>query len=155
MEKNNKILEKLDWEKIYEYVEDGMLHAHKHPEYDIWLVKYSKRTHAEGLWNEYTLACRGIVIDKEGNILSRPFGKFKNFEEHNSEDLNWNQNFEVFEKVDGSLVTMFYYKEKEEWITTSSGSFNSYVTDEVKKMFDTDALDHMDKNCTYIFEIIF
>ena len=57
--------------------------------------------------------------------------------------------------MDGSLVTMFFYEEIGEWITTSSGSFDSYVTDEVKKMFNVDALKHMNTKCTYVFEAIF
>jgi hypothetical protein len=43
---------------------------------------------------------RGTVIDREGNLIAKAFPKFFNMEEHKPEDIP-NEEFEVFEKMDG------------------------------------------------------
>lgn len=59
--------------------------------------------------NEYLRECRGIKFHtKTGEILARPFHKFFNLnevEETKVENIDWdNQEFEILEKVDGSLI---------------------------------------------------
>ena len=45
---------------------------------DIFIYNYSRSCTLEGVWNEATLQCRGIIVDKDYNILARPFEKFFN-----------------------------------------------------------------------------
>ena len=85
--------------------------ANKHPEYDIWILNYSPRTQSKRVWDDYTLSCRGLVIDAEGNILARPFKKFKNYEEYDPSEIDMSKTFEIFEKMDGSLIIVFYYEQ--------------------------------------------
>lgn len=51
--------------------------------------------------------CRGIIFDKEGNIMSRPFHKFFNVnerEETQEHTLDLSQPHVIMEKMDGSMI---------------------------------------------------
>jgi RNA ligase len=155
MIKTVDILAKVDWSVLNTYIENNLIVSNKHPEYDIWILNYSPKVQAQKLWDDYTMACRGLVVDAAGNILARPFKKFKNFEEYSVEEIPSDQEFEVFEKMDGSLIVIFYYKEYKEWIIASRGSFISEQAVEAKKMFNLNLFHLMKKKCTYLFEVIY
>ena len=97
-----------------------------------------------------------MVIDADGNILARPFQKFKNFEEHDPSEIDMTQDYDVFEKMDGSLIILFYYEPRMTWIVASRGSFISEQAIEAQKMLQLkpNIYDVLNKNCTYLFEII-
>jgi RNA ligase len=150
-----KLLEKIDWKVLNDYIEKKLIVANKHSEYDIWILNYSPTTQIERVWDDYTLSCRGLVIDAEGNILARPFQKFKNYEEYDPSEVDMSLDFEIFEKMDGSLIILFYYKAGGKWIVASRGSFMSEQSLEAEKMLGTNVYDMLDKNNTYLFEIIY
>ncbi|KAL9655663.1 hypothetical protein ABK040_002323 [Willaertia magna] len=56
--------------------------------------------------------CRGIVFDREtGQLVLRKFHKFFNINERSEtsiENINWKRPFQIFEKLDGSLVSPIY-----------------------------------------------
>ena len=148
------ILEKIDWGVLNEYIENSLIVANKHPEYDLWILNYSPKAQSKKFWDEYTKSCRGMVIDADGNIMARPFQKFKNFEEHDPAEIDLSTDYEIFEKLDGSFILIFYYEPRMTWIVASRGSFISEQSIEGKKML---GLKHtkLDTNCTYLFEIIY
>ena len=151
-------LEKIDWNILNEYIVNNLIIANKHPEYDIWILNYSPKVQYKGEWDEYTLSCRGLVIDKNGNILGRPFKKFKNVEEHNPCDIDMSIPYEVFEKMDGSLIILFYYQAINKWIVASRGSFISeqaLVAKEILNEMVDDIYTKLDKSYTYLFEVIY
>ena len=102
------ILKKVDWNVLNNYIDNNIIVANKHPEYDLWILNYSPKVQSKQLWDKYTIACRGMIVDYEGNILARPYQKFKNIEEYNPTDIPQTNDFEVFEKVDGSLIVLFF-----------------------------------------------
>lgn len=150
-----KTLNKIDWGVLSEYIKNNLIISNKHPEYDIWILNYSPTTQSKRLWDDYTVACRGLVIDAEGNILARPFKKFLNYEEHDPSDIDMSKSFEIFEKMDGSLIVLFYYEARMEWIVASRGSFISEQCMEAKNMIPNGILSYLDKTSTYIFEVIY
>jgi len=150
-----ELLKKVDWVELNKYIDGNLIMANKHPEYDIWILNYSPKVQAKKLWDEYTLSCRGMIIDAEGNILARPFQKFKNYEEHQPSEIDMSKKFEVFEKMDGSLIIVFYYEPRMEWIVASRGSFISEQSIEAKKMIDASVYDRLEKYATYLFEILY
>lgn len=157
MRNNFGILEKVDWTILNQYIEDNLIMSNKHPEYDIWILNYTPKTQFNKAWDIYTISCRGLVVDIEGNIIARPIQKFMNFEEHNINDINLNEKYEVFEKVDGSLGIQFYYEPSFSWIIASRGSFISEQAVEAQKIFNTNVnrYDKLNKDYTYIYEIIY
>jgi RNA ligase len=152
-----KLLEKVDWKILNNYIDNSLIIANKHPNYEIWILNYSVKAQSKKFWDEYTMSCRGLVVDVEGNILARPFMKFKNYEEYDSSeiDLYMTQEFEIFEKVDGSPIILFYYAPRMEWIVASRGSFISEQCIEAQKMIDINIYDKLNKNCTFLFEVLY
>ena len=96
---------------LEKYYKDGLLHKQTHPTLDLTIWNYSPIVQYERLWDDITIQCRGLVTNTKGEIVARPFKKFFNYEEHKPEDLP-NENFEVYEKMDGSLGILFYYEEE-------------------------------------------
>jgi RNA ligase len=150
-----KVLEKIDWSVLNTYIDNNLIMANKHPEYDIWILNYSPKVQSKKFWDDYTLSCRGLVIDADGKILARPFRKFKNYEEHDPSEIDMSKKFEVFEKMDGSLIILFYYEARMEWIIASRGSFISEQMLEAQKMINASIYDTLNMRLTYLFEIIY
>ena len=153
-----EILKKVDWNVLNEYIENNLIVSNKHPEYDIWILNYSQKAQFSKLWDLYTTSCRGLIIDAEGNILARPMKKFKNYEEYDPSEIDMTQSFEVFEKMDGSMIVIFWYNAINQWVIASRGSFISEQAMEAKKILGekiTSPLNYLNKFLTYIFEIIY
>jgi RNA ligase len=55
--------------------------------------------------------------------------------------------------MDGSLGIAFYYKG--DWIVATRGSFVSEQATKATKMLKKYPIEHLDKNNTYLFEIIY
>jgi RNA ligase len=132
---------------LNDYLDRGLVVRQSHPTLPLYIWNYSRNTQYEGLWDEVTMVCRGLVTDFEGNIHARPFKKFFNLEESRH---NATSEFEVYDKMDGSLIIIFYYDGG--WVVASKGSFNSEQSNAASKIF----FDKMDNNfsigITYLFE---
>jgi len=65
--------------------------------------------------------CRGIILDENDNwnIVSFPYKKFFNEGEGHAAKIDWNT-ASCLEKVDGSLITLYFYKSK--WHVSTSGT---------------------------------
>ena len=137
-------------------INNNLITVNKHPDLDLYILNYSPKAQFQKIWDEYTLACRGLVIDLDGNIIARPFSKFFNYEEHDISEIPFGLEFDVFEKMDGSLGILFYYQD--EWIMATRGSFISEQAIEGRKILSeitNDELDFLNKENTYLFEIIY
>lgn len=64
--------------------------------------------------------CRGLILDESNNwqIVCYPFDKFFNYGETHAAKIDWNY-ARIFEKVDGSLMMLYYYDQQ--WLVASSG----------------------------------
>ena len=100
---------KYDLDILNDYIEKGLIIKQVHPTLPLSIYNYSRTCQYGGLWDEITLACRGLVLDNEGNVIAKPFPKFFNYEEHTAEEIP-NDLFDVYEKMDGSLGICFYYE---------------------------------------------
>ena len=137
-------------EKLNKYYEDGLLYKQVHPSLPLTIWNYSEKVQFENLWDEVTLMCRGLVTDNEGNMVAVPFQKFFNIEEGK---FTPTENFEVYEKMDGSLGIVFWYQGQ--WVVATRGSFTSdqaIKAREILKKYNTDI---MFRHLTFCFEIIY
>jgi len=136
---------------LNKYHEEGWLIKQTHPIHPLTIWNYSQTTQYEGKWDEVITICRGLVTDDKGNIIARPFKKFFNMEEGKHTPT---PEFEVFEKMDGSLGIMFLYNN--ELICATRGSFTS---DQAKWMANFakkyNYKDIIVGGFTYLFEIIY
>jgi len=112
---------KIDLSLLEEYIKNGLIRKQKHPDFNLWIYNYTKECQYEGKWDEITKMCRGLVLDSEGNIIARPFEKFFN---HNEiERIPDDNNYRIYEKLDGALIIAFSYRGK--LVVASRGSFTS------------------------------
>ena len=148
---------KYDINILNKYIGEGLVLKQDHPKYPISIYNYSRTCQYDGKWDEITLACRGLVLDNDGNVVAKPFPKFFNYEELVGNKFKPskipNEPFDVYEKMDGSLGIVFCYEG--EWRVATRGSFTSEQAvkgAEILKKYDTDLLS---PGYTYLFEIIY
>lgn len=151
---------KFNIKELDQLIADNYVMKQKHPMYDLWIYNYTQKTQYGRYWNDTTLKCRGLVLDIDGNVIAKSFDKFFNLEELNLSEIP-KEPIEVFEKMDGSLILIFYYNS--EWIFASKGSFTSEQAAKAKELFEKEK-DHLEfkitsdfanKNHIYICEVIY
>lgn len=140
-------------DRLETYVEKGYIRKTKHPKHNLYIYNYTQSAQFEKKWNKYTKMARGLVLDGNGNIIARPFGKFFNLGELGRSAIPNKRNFEVFEKYDGSLGICFNYQG--EWIMATRGSFVSEQSIEGRKILEDYDFEKLDSSKTYLFEIIY
>jgi RNA ligase len=137
-------------EKLNKYYEDGLLYKQVHPSLPLTIWNYTEKVQYENLWDEVTLMCRGLVTDNEGDIVATPFQKFFNIEEGKFEPT---EKFEVYEKMDGSLGIVFWYRGQ--WVVATRGSFTSDQANKAREILRKYNTDIMFRHLTFCFEIIY
>jgi RNA ligase len=137
-------------ENLNRYFEDGLLYKQTHPTLPLTIWNYTEKVQYEDLWDEITIQTRGLVTDDKGNIVARPFKKFFNLEEKKHTAT---PDFEVFDKMDGSLGILFNYEG--EWIMATRGSFTSDQAVKGFELLQKYDYKRLVKGFTYLFEIIY
>ena len=144
---------KIDLKKFEEYVENGLLIRQRHPVHPLWIYNYSRTCTYTNAWDEITLMCRGLVVNDEGFIVARPFPKFFNYEQLSSVGLTVpDEPFDVYEKMDGSLIICFFYDE--EWVCASRGSFTSDYAIKASELMQNYPTSMLYTPQTYCFELV-
>jgi hypothetical protein len=147
---------KLDKVKLLSLIEEGYIMVNQHPEYPLQILNYTRKTQFERAWNEYTLMARGLVIDSFYDVVARPFPKFFNYEEIVSTPQYPNvpfEQYEIYDKMDGSLGILFYYDGN--WHIATRGSFNSEQAIRARAILRQHSLFKLNPENTYLFEIIY
>lgn len=142
---------KISLEILNQYQSQGLLYQQVHPNLPLSIWNYSEKVQYDSLWDDITLSCRGLVTDDKGNVVARPFRKFFNIEEGKHTPT---EQFQVFEKMDGSLGILFFYGD--EWVFASRGSFTSDQALKFKEIFTKKyKTSYLYTPNTYLFEIIY
>jgi RNA ligase len=134
---------KYDLNILEDYISKGLVVVQTHPTLPLSIYNYSRECQYNGMWDDITLNCRGLVLDTEGNVIAKPFPKFFNYEEHKPEDIP-NENFEIYEKVDGSLGIFFYYEEELSDERRYNIWFNNNYETGMERFFDPNNLPNFD-----------
>lgn len=157
------------FKNLESHINDGTIIKRKHPTQDLWILNYSQQCQINKLWDSTTIACRGLIINNDGRIVSRPFKKFFNTSElsyfrnhlHNLYDVKYSEIFSMpfgaYEKMDGSLGVSYWDKKGRFGIATR-GSFESEQAIRAMEIWKNkyDGVENLlDKNLTYLFEIIY
>jgi len=153
----NRQLKKLDIEEVKKRIDDGLIMVNKHPFLDLYIFNYTKKTQYQRLWDEYTIMCRGLIVDGQNNILNNPFQKFYNLgetEETTIQNLP-NEMPSITEKLDGMLGIL--YDENERVAITTRGRFDSPYAEWATNWLRLKgySIDDFRDECTYLFEIIY
>jgi hypothetical protein len=144
----------VDLKKYFELMDEGLVYIKKHPQYPLFLLNYTPRTQYSQKWCKELVHARGLVVGEDGKILARPLPKFFNHYEINDLEELRDDEYEVYEKIDGSLVIMFYYENQAIFYTR--GSFISEQAVKGEEIF-RGKYNHtlVNKECTYCFEVIY
>lgn len=125
------------------------------------LLKYNQLNSPLG--EKIVQECRGIILDESDDwrVISYPYKKFFNHGEGHADDIDW-ETARVYEKLDGSLMTMYWYNG---WQVASSGVPDASgelmgTTTTFRELFfkvwkELDyTTQYMDKNVCYMFEFM-
>lgn len=142
---------KWNWEECEDLFKCISFRNKKH----MWLYNYNDNVLVDRN-HPVLVKCRGLVVDNEGNILNFPFERFFNEFEEEKAKIDW-CSAEIHEKVDGSLICVFW--DGTDWEITTRGSF---YPAEIKKGVDFSKLfkkhfssfDKLNKKYCYMFEIV-
>lgn len=139
-------------------VEAGHVTRKSHPELPLSIYTYTRVCQYEGVWNEVTVRCRGLVADDvTGRIVALPLPKFFNVSEHETgrpyAPALPDEPFEVYEKVDGSLGVVFHYEGR--WRVASKGSFISTQATWAQRRLDAADTSALVPGVTYLTEILY
>lgn len=117
------------------------------------LYCYSKAAVYDRAWTTFSLMARGLIVDTgAGRVVATPFPKFFNIGER--EDIYIpSLPFEVFEKLDGSLIVIFWHNGQ--WKTATKGSLNSDQAQWAAKYMATCDLGPLEPGTTYLAEAIY
>jgi RNA ligase len=135
----------------------GYVRSNEHPDfYEMWILNYTEKAAFEGVWNNVTLNCRGLIVDAFGNIIARPFPKFFNYGQPGCPEINLDELAVVSDKMDGSLGISYRGRDGKYYIATR-GSFTSdqaiKATEILRKKYpDWQPAAHRH---TYLFEIVY
>lgn len=144
--------------KIKKYISDGWVIECKHPTLNISLYNYNAHTEYENHWDDITTICRGLCLDSYGNIVSKTFPKFFNYQQKPIELIP--NEFSVHEKLDGSFIQMFIYQGQ--LIISTKGGFDNEQVEMTKEVliqkfgehYETYLMNYMSETETYVFELI-
>lgn len=129
---------KISISTLVDLEEQGLMKTRLSPCGNLRVACYSQKAQFEKAWDYYTTTCRGIVIEETtGEVKGMCLPKFFNLnevEETKLANLPWNEDYEIFDKVDGSLLTVFEYNDVP-WMTTKC-SFTTIYSDFAYKQLD-------------------
>ncbi len=144
----------INLEKTNQLVAEGYITKRPHPSGELFIYNYTAKAQYDRLWTPETLQCRGLILDRDGAITSRPLAKFFNLQEY--QDALPAEPFDVYEKLDGSLGILYWYQEQP--YLASRGSFNSDQANKANQIFQSlyaNTIPLLDRSLTYLFEIIY
>lgn len=160
-----------NWEEILTKEPYNLIIKHKEP---FVLLKYSQ--YVSDMSNPIVQECRGLILKKDNIVLtsnppiqqykvaSMRFSKFFNYGQEEAITLDFKNPVEVSEKIDGSLIGV-WYDEDTGWHVSTSGNIDADDSPierndiiNYRHLFDLAwddlSFDVLDKQCTYIFELV-
>ena len=117
------------------------------------IYTYTDSCTFEGMWNDVTRKSRGHIFNVEtGECIGHPFDKFWNLgESYAPQNIDW-KNYQVYEKMDGWLGTLYRHDNK--FHVASRGSFHSPGATWASSLIQTKDLSCLPNEATLVFEII-
>ena len=114
--------------------------------------------------------CRSLVLDSDGNLVSRSFSRFYNYGECFTQDTFSFDDSVVYEKADGSLVGVYWCPQTDRWEIRTRGTafaeanhvfgtktnwtFREAILDAMRFTEDEfqECMSHFSQAITYVFE---
>ena len=149
-----------DWREVI-----SSLHIDISSEGDLMIFNYGKpELYDIDFSNPIVQEARGIIINVNTlEVICWPFRKFGNWQESYADKIDWSS-ARVQEKIDGSIIKLYYYNNKWNWATNgniyaekananySDKSFIEIIESAYNYRFID--FDKLNKDNTYIFELV-
>lgn len=152
-----KIQQALDVSLLEAHIQDGYVSRRTHPHLPLVIFNYTPKTQFEGLWDNVTRQCRGLVVDQSGTIVAHCLPKFFNYNEPNAAGIDTSGIVQVTDKLDGSYGCATFYKSH--LVVATRGSFESvqagWAYDKIKNCYYDAMRTLCQDGVTAIFEIIY
>lgn len=125
-----------------------------------FLLKYSQINSIEFKAVQSVRECRGIILDKQFNVLALPFVRFFNYGEIEADELD-HDNLHVYKKEDGSLINVYFDPYLNKFCIQTSGTAEAesqvgILNLSFKELFlrtvDLD-FSNLNPNYNYVFEL--
>lgn len=145
---------KIDTSIFEELLQKGLIVGRLHPQGKLIVYNYTAKAQYQKQWTKEIMQCRGLICDLNGKIVARPFEKFFNIEEYNYPLPD--EEFEIYEKLDGSLGILYFFEGVP--CIASRGSFDSPQAIKASSMLHEQyksSVPKLNKEKTYLFEIIY
>lgn len=141
-------------QELHDYIDQGYVRKQRHPSLPLEVYNYTEQAMFKNYWPDGIRAARGLVMDETGRIVSLPFPKFFNLDEHSEETLTEYKDtrYIIQEKLDGSLITLSNDPEHG-LIVASRGSFDSWHAKQAQRIVQEEKY-IFPQGFTYIFELI-
>lgn len=152
-------MNQIDKEKLREFVESNpklvtRRESIKYP--GLFVLKYSRSVFYDAKWNEseFLAECRGLVVDKDYNVVVKPFTKVFNYQE-NGTTIDPEDVCCYVRKVNGFMACVTRNsKYSDNLIISTTGSLDSDFVDLAKKHIPSSYWWHaIEEGETLIFEI--
>jgi RNA ligase len=138
---------------LAEMIEKRYVKSVDHPDGGLRILNYTSRTQYDGVWNDVTRTCRGLIVDGSGRVVARPFPKFFNLQEHGADSLPGGP-VVVTDKLDGSLAVLYPHLGGHALATR--GSFTSWQAQHATELWKRRYAHCFSPQTgwTYLFELI-
>ena len=138
---------------LEQYVAVGLVREQRHPTLPLSIFNYAERVQYDGLWDDVTRRCRGLIMSGE-RVVAKPFAKFFNDTEHQAGEIPWHLPCEITEKMDGSLLIWFCFEGQ--WLAATRGSFvSAQAAEGTRILADRYGSVPCNPAWTYLFEVIY
>lgn len=99
----------------------------------LFVLKYKKKVFFDNLWNDHLEECRGTIVDKDFNVVSRPFTKIYNYGiESRSPKLSDDTLVTAYRKINGFMVAVTWHQG--DVLVSTTGSIDSPYVALAKEM---------------------
>lgn len=99
----------------------------------VYLLKYNRRVFYDNLWNDILQECRGTLVDKNYQVVARPFTKIFNLHE-NGTTFGRDEYCTAYRKVNGFMAALSMYNG--ELVVSTTGSTDSPFVDLAREMIE-------------------
>jgi len=138
-----------------EFVQNNKFVKMKPTPYDnVFVLKYSPKVFYKYLWEGTFEECRGTLVDKDLNIVSRPYTKIFNHDEKFAPKFDDDEICLVSDKINGFMCAVTWHNDMVLVSTTGTtdSDFAKVAREEVMKVTNENMFkDHSDY--TFIFEV--
>jgi RNA ligase len=154
-----KLNEYVDVAELGQLIDDGFVSARKDNQFPLTVLNYTPKAVSLRPWSQTLCRCRGLVCSEDLDIICTGFSKFWNYgDEANGagkESLP-SGTPRVFEKADGSYLSVFWYKNT--LVCNTRGSFASdqakWANDWIRSHFTKKICSYSERELSFIFEVI-